>query len=671
MLQIRFENIVYPSIKFSLIKIEIGTGDITKTYYPELNSLGPFVIGHDDPDNILFMFPSSLAIEFYFPVAKTIINGTCTPSESQARTDMYEIMTGFRELGGKIYVYKDGQIEPYYCASYDAADDGIISCDETNKSISVEFLDDYTKLNDANTFVGYDSGGYPGGGGHLARKSIKKFVKEIFGFLGSRVIDTFVDTIEYKIDYRFTRIIDGVTNGVRSVDTEYCYLSDIGIDNWLFYHFDTKAECFKSILRNLAAYAVIDFNRNLKILPLYFNGGTIKQIYKSQIEGDNITEFCKRYEGMAVNMIYSEGVNYTTLLTQFKDYGKVVRILLGNAGLRNSTGGRGTGTVYGDYLFRNDERVFHLDIFFPCGGPDINNEDFYSNSKRVVHVANDDDVFNYDSTNLKLHLIAANKVSYKKSDGTWSDEMSLGEWASWLTWQTLNNKSRWKRAIMPGLDYEYGDFFHIEDLDGTFRPVKISYEVENDQTSLVLAECIEIGSYLNPTSILFNKILRPADWSCTIKKKVDQQFQYLDTDGASHSTGPNSPYLGNETLLIKIKNAFNCALSSAYEYDGIQLAVSDYDKKLWQDNWEYLIYIAIGKSKDTAAPASDYPFYDDANADWYLVDTLSDLNISDLSYYYQYSLTSKRIATKNPFWIWCGLKSSIAPLFENIPTLGK
>jgi hypothetical protein len=264
--------------------------------------------------------------------------------------------------------------------------------------------------------------------------------------------------------------------------------------------------------------------------------------------------------------------------------------------------------------------------------------------------------------------IFANKVSYKKADGTYSEEKSLHKWACALIFENISGIRRTLKEIVPGINYNISDYYRRSGIASVFRVKNIKYDYENDQSELLLQECINADQYVDTKVTVFNKMLRAFDYSVVIKKKnEDKTYNYKESDGNIHSTLPDSPYISQEQVTIKIRNVYNCKKDSASEYDGVTLYISGSELNVWLDDWVYVIYIAVGRNKDVTGPASSYPTANDANAEWYRLASITDLKISNQEYYYEYSASAKKIQTKNPWWIWVGIKSSTAQLFENIP----
>jgi hypothetical protein len=651
MIRVIFENIIYPSIKFSQIVIISGTGDITGTYFPKLKKLD-LTLGNDNADDPFIMFPGRLNIEFVFPVAENIVGGICSPSVSQASLDYYTVIESIRNNGADISLYKEGQEEVYYAAAFNSEDNGLLQADAEKLDISLMFLDDYTIMQDEMIRPHNLTDEWPAGGYWLAANTLTDLIKSLFTVTErGRIGQSKIDSVEFLTKIRFQK---------RNADSSYSYVylqdGQIGLKNYYFYvgSSEVKNEIFKRVLMTFCSYGVIDYNRVLRIYPLWYDGSAAINIKREQIESELQVEYSKKYDGLNVLCPYLtnlDGDNSLEYLYETLPYGKY-----------RYTARDARGRPLDEPVLINLGVTKSIEILTAVGLKDTKSSD--GTSVTLIWI---------DSG--EAYKIKAGAVSIIKPDGsTYTEEHSLAEWVGSMFWKIISGKGRRIRCTLPGINYSHSNFFTVEGFSAWFRPIMIFYDYEEDQSKIVLWECPAIDDFSYPTSVSFDRILRAPDWSVTVKKRnSDDVYQYIESDGAGHSTGPNYPFLGNEELVIKIKNVYNCGRSTAVEYDGIQLAVNDYDKKLWRDNWKYVIYIAVGKSKDVEGPASDYPVADDANADWYLLATISDQNITDDTsyYFYEYITNAKKIQTKNPFWIWVGLKSTSAPMFDKIKYLAK
>jgi hypothetical protein len=524
-----------------------------------------------------------------------------------------------RKYGGTLYLF-NMPAHTYYFKAFFL--DELISGDSTTRTISIRFTDDLKSLTYMNP--GTTIGEY---------KYLETFIKELLPN---------VSEVHFISDFRFKYNEEQNINGLQT----YCYMHQIGALSSDVYHykFVTKGDILKALLNSFASYGLIGFDRHFYILPLFFNEAPVYNIPLSNLEGTSEVHLGRVYKALANN--YQMCWGNSKIEYKLAQYGELRR--------------------FNNLNWSEDDQIKQITTLFSVGD-DAN----LFPVKNIVKRTWATNLF-YLHEEGNLRYLFANKVAYKKADGTYSEEKSLSQWASNLIFENISGVKRTLTETVPGINYNFLQYYTREGINAVFRPKSIGIDYENDQTKLVLQECVNADQYLYVRIVTFKRILRAFNWSCTIKKKInDKVYNYMTEDGEGYSTNSDVPYLGQESIIIKIKNAFNCGLTLAYEFDGIQIAIPEEELDVWKDDWTYVIYLAIGKNKNVSAPASSYPVEDDANVNWFYLDTITDLKNNDSSYYYQYTVSTKKIQTKYPYWIWVGLKSSHATLFDNIPMLGK
>jgi len=617
-----FPNLVFPSKTISM-EIQINTTE-SEILYPRLVSAGSLSIGNpdsaDDEDSIQ---PGELPVVFQFPVAEQVILGSFYPSVSDAEQQYYDILGKIKQYGAVLVLYNMPGHTIFFKASFV---DELIAGDSGTRTISIRFTDDLRSLTESNP--GVSTGEY---------KYLKTYIKELLPG---------INDVHFITDFRFRYNIDNDLNGLQS----YCYIHQLGALSTDVYHekFITKGEILKALLNSFASYGVISADRDFYILPMYYNNAEIKHLSASVIEGGGEVEYGTLYKALA---------NYYQVN---KDGNRDIRYVLGKHAKDERA------RIFNNTKWEDDPDIKKITTLF-AAGEDI----LVFNENETVRRTWATNLY-YMVNEGNPRRIFANKVSYKKADGTYSEEKSLHKWASSLIFENISGLRRTLKETVPGINYNISDYYTREGISSVFRVKNIKYDFENDQSELLLQECVNADQYVDTKVTVFNKMLRAFDYSVIIKKKnEDASFNYKQTDGSIHTTLPDSPYLSQEQVTIKIKNVYDCKKSSAAEYDGIMLYISDSELNVWLDDWVYVIYIAVGKNKAVTEPASAYPSANDANADWYRLASIADLKITNPDYYYEYTASAKKIQTKNPWWIWVGIKSSSAPLFENIPYYGR
>jgi hypothetical protein len=597
----------------------------TEVLYPRLVSFGSLSIGNpdinDDEDSIQ---PGELPLVFQFPVAEQFIDGSFYPSVSLAGEKYYDILGKIKQYGASLVLYDMPDHVVFFRANFV---DELISGDSSTRTISIRFTDDLKSLTKPNE-------GPPEAGRY---KYLSSYIKELMPGIGQ---------VHFITDFRFRYNADNDIYGLQT----FCYMHQLGALSNDVYHekFITKGDILKALLNSFASYGVVSADRDFYVMPMYYNSAEINQLAASSLEGGSEVEYGKLYKALA---------NYYQVN---RDGNKDIKYILGKHAKDERA------RIFNNARWEEDPDIKIITTLFAVGEDTL--------------VFNESDIVKRTwATNL-YYLIGegnprclfANKAAYKKADGTYSEEHSLHQWGSRLIFENISGLRRTFKETHPGINYNFYQNYRREGIPAIFRLKNIQYDYENDQSTLLLQECINSDLYEDTAVTVFNKMLRAFDYSVIIKKRnEDVSFRYLETDGDEHSTLPDSPYLSHEEVKIRIKNVYNCRKNNAVEYDGIAIYISDQELNVWIDNWTYVIYIAVGKNKDVTSPASMYPVSDDANAEWFRLASIEDNKINNSGYYYEYTASAKKIQTKNPWWIWVGLKSSSAPLFENIPYYAK
>lgn len=307
-----------------------------------------------------------------------------------------------------------------------------------NRTLKLSFLDEYSTLN--------ESGEAPTDWQTL--RPLKSFIQDMFPDI----------EIETFLDYRFYFDLLNVPVALYNFD-------ELGTYNFVLYsNFNTKGEILKAILNSFGCTAVISPNRKIQILPRFYSGESIEIIKKADIIGDNIDlNALRSFKGLRAY--------YGYLPTDI------------NAGLSFAEYNLGTvdHTSPTSYDLIEPDEVATIHIPFSVGTVDINEA---AHSKILWRVVS--------GSELRIY---ADRVSYKKTDGTYSAERSLAKWVHSHTWNALKQSRRKLDLTANGLNYYFSKFYQIEGGSKIYRPVKLGFDDYKNHTALSLAECIPVDTF--------------------------------------------------------------------------------------------------------------------------------------------------------------------------------
>lgn len=425
-----FQRIVCPDrILYAKITIDNG-GEIV--YYPKLISFGNIIIGSDDSESEMILYPGNFTISFHLDSLFDYYLAM-----GYLKYDQAEITIRENNSSGNIITKLKSKWET-------------IEGNPIDRLITITFYDDYKELNEP--FIKPDVGEH---------ETISEIISETLGInfnsieIVTDMIFQYIDDVNY-IDFPLSEFAINTRNRL------FDFKKNIGGTNYAIIHrYDTKGKVLVSLLNTFASYGVIGLNRTFYFLPRYYHGGPVVNINKADTyDGQFSTSFTKNYDGLRIYQktldVFYAGFNY--------------------------------GNVYPmpDTIeeFVTPEKLDKAFI--------INGLNSYDESNTALGTASG--IRRKDSGGT-LYYIAINSAKYKQSNGSYSAAGSLQKWVGNLIWSNTIGSRRKYFIELKGINYNFTQYFTIEGESTVFRPIKMSYNFMKNTTELTLVEAPQINDY--------------------------------------------------------------------------------------------------------------------------------------------------------------------------------
>ncbi len=585
MIVLSFTNVVTKAKRFD-ITVNIGTGAVEATYYPWLSKFGSFKFGSRNDDEMIF-FPGTFEFSFRIQPYQSYNSGTKSfiPSKSDADYIYKNILTKLKDLDttAEVFVYNAGTNDLFFRAFMETDNKDFVSGEIYTREISVMFMDDYSTLNQP-PLIYHNATGFnriyelwPAGENFDTIKSITAFLNGLLPNV----------TINMKTDFRF------IYFNASDQSYNYCGLSDVGAPNYVLFDAalnSSRGSLLKAILYNFASYAVIDSNRVLNIVPRYYDGSPVININRANIIGQKLTfRMARTYNGLVAQIGYINPVNGV---------------------LQYANNGYPESRV----ASRIDDPLVKIITYpFGVGGTSGNYDNSAAGFSKLL--------FKADGKPLLV-----NRVSYRKSDGIYSTEKSLGEWAGQLNWEVISNSGSDYVAELPGVDYSFTNYFGIESGAKIYRPINMQLDCNKDTTTVTLRECTNSDVSIPVwTGAKFTSPLKANN----VTVKVGTREYIADN---------NDVKIFADQITLRCDNIYKSSLSSVEQYDGKILNIADNQLSIFEDDFKYLVYLYV--SDNNQPPSSDYPTANEQNGRWYYLEsvdggtTLNNIETASPDYYH-------------------------------------
>lgn len=260
------------------------------------------------------------------------------------------------------------------------------------------------------------------------------------------------------------------------------------------------------------------------------------------------------------------------------------------------------------------------------------------------------------------HDAVENSFRRKKEDGNYTDRTALWQLITNDYWNLINKSRMSVQVEMSGdyTKYGFGNDYSLQDYPGKiFRLRKPKYNLIKKRAELDLIECTTAPTATSG-NIVFTKILRAIE-----ARLIDG----LTSGSPEYSGEGNDVQVSGVNLRLRSKNAYGCGLLEATEYDGSVITIPADKTDVWYFNYNHVFYIFAFDIDNPNGPTTRYPIADDPNGKWYFLRSLSDQQIIDPDFKYEYRLA--KIDMPNRFSFFVGLQPEGVPLFPGIRVLNK